>query len=137
MHPRHIACLHEKEAHRKTCREVTASRRETSSQEKKKAPGQVITSARLCCEEAQGCDLRGTETVEWNTDLIETMKHENVIRQATQGVYSGEEQHESQEADVHEDLTERDEENTNDGKLVPAQTIEQVCKYSKTHVNAK
>ena len=75
--------------------------------------------------------------MEWNTDLIETMKHEKVIRQATQDVYSDEEQHESQEADVHEDLTERDDDNTNDGTLQPAQTIEQVCKYSKTHVNAK
>ena len=65
------------------------------------------------------------------------MKHKNVIRQATQVVYSDGEQHESQEADVHEDLTERDDDNTNDGRLEPAQTIEQVCQYSKTHVNAK
>ena len=38
------------------------------------------------------------------------MKFENVICQATQGLCSDEEQHESREADVHDDLTERDEE---------------------------
>ena len=48
--------------------------------------------------------------LEWDTDLIETMKLESVIGQATQDVYSDEEQHESREADAHEDLTERDEE---------------------------
>ena len=54
--------------------------------------------------------MRGKETLEWNTDLIETMKLESVICQETQGVYSDEEQHKSREADVHEDLTESDEE---------------------------
>ena len=52
--------------------------------------------------EVQGCELRGKENLEWNTDLIET-KLENVICQATQGLYSDEEQHESREADVHDD----------------------------------
>ena len=42
-------------------------------------------------EEVQGCELCGKGTLEWNTDLIETMKLENVICQATQGVYSDEE----------------------------------------------
>ena len=106
---------------------------------KKKRTGRPAKnhSARLCYEEVQRSDLRGTETLEWKTDLIEMMKNENVIRQATQDVHSDEEQHESQEADVHEDLTERDDNNTTDGRLEPAQIIEQVCKYSKTHVIAK
>ena len=38
------------------------------------------------------------------------MKLESVICQAAQGLYSDEEQHESREADVHEDLTDREEE---------------------------
>ena len=69
-------------------------------------------------EEVQGCELRGKGTVEWNTDLIETMKLEKVICKATQGVHSDEEQHESREADVHEDFTDRDEE---------TQTMESLC----------
>ena len=85
----------------------------------------------------KGAKLRGKETLERNTDLIETMKLQNVICQAKKSVYSDEEQHESREADVHEDCTEQRRGNTNDGKLVPAQTGEQECKYSKTHVNAK
>ena len=32
--------------------------------------------------------MRGTENLEWNTDLIETMKFENLVCQATQGLYS-------------------------------------------------
>ena len=51
-------------------------------------------------EEVQECELRGKENLEWNTDPIETMKLENVICQATQGLYSDEEQYESREADV-------------------------------------
>ena len=32
--------------------------------------------------------MRGTENLEWNTDLIETMKFENLVCQATQDLYS-------------------------------------------------
>ena len=58
----------------------------------------------------KGAKLRGKETLERNTDLIETMKLQNVICQAKKSVYSDEEQHESREADVHEDCTDSDEE---------------------------
>ena len=42
----------------------------------------------------------------WNTDLIETMKLENLIGQAAQGLYSGEARHESRGAHAHEDYPE-------------------------------
>ena len=104
-----------KQAHRKTRREshsLTARNILTEKKLKDKS-SRKQSYVGWNHEEGQGCELRGKENLEWNTDLmdlIETMKLKNVICQETEGVYSDEDQHESREADVHEDLIERNEE---------------------------
>ena len=59
-------------------------------------------------EEAQGRELRGNENLEWNTDLVETMELENLICQATQGLYIDWTQHEPRQAHVDSTGNRRD-----------------------------
>ena len=42
-----------------------------------------------------GSELREQVNLEWNADLVETMKLKNLNGQAAQGLYSGEARHES------------------------------------------
>ena len=59
----------------------------------------VLVQSRQSCDDDDS-QLRGQVNVVWNTDLVETMKVENQISQATQYLYSDEEHHESQNGRV-------------------------------------